>query len=391
MTWLDHILKKNPRLAIGLISGTSMDGVDAAMVSIRNHGEKTQLELQGFLTHPYPDGMQDMLTKCSTAGSGSIDETCRLNFLLGEFFAEAVFQLLKQTGVKATEVDFIGSHGQTLHHLPAPKEMFGYEIVSTLQLAEPSVIAKRTGIVTVADFRSADMGVGGQGAPLVPYFDFIAFRSADKNRILLNIGGIANVTVLNKAGSVADVRAFDTGPGNMVIDYLAHTFFSMPYDAAGEIGRSGEISQELLDIELQHPFFKKAPPKSTGREEFGQAFSERFIDRAQDLGVKPEGIVGTATELTAVSIAKAINNYLQQMDEIIISGGGAHNRFLMERLAEHVAPINVISLHEMGIPVDAKEAVCFAVLANETLFGQPGNVPSATGAREATILGKICL
>lgn len=371
-----------------------MDGVDAALVSIRNHGEEIQLELQDFLTHPYPDGLKETLMKCCAAGSGSINEICRLNFLLGEIFSEAVFALLQQTGVKSTEVDFIGSHGQTMHHLPEPKELFGYQIASTLQLGEPAVIAKRTGIVTVADFRPADMAVGGQGAPLAPYFDFVALRSTEKNRILLNIGGIANATVLKKSGSVEDVRAFDTGPGNMVIDYLAHTFFSTPYDPAGEIGRSGEISQELLDIVLEHSFFKKPPPKSTGREEFGRDFSERFVDRAQDFGLKPEAIIATATELTAVSTMNSVNDYVLpdfKIDEIIVSGGGAHNRFLMERLAEHAAPTAVMSLDALGIHVDSKEAVCFAVLANETLFGHAGNVPSATGARQAAVLGKICL
>jgi len=179
----------------------------------------------------------------------------------------------------------------------------------------------------------------------------------------------------------------------MVIDYLAHTFFSMPYDPAGEIARTGEISQELLDIVLEHSFFNEPPPKSTGREEFGREFSERFMGRAQDLALRPEAIIATATELTAVSILKNLNHYVSpelNLDEIIVSGGGAHNRFLMERLAEHAHPVVVLSLDELGIPADAKEAVCFAVLANETLFGQPGNVPSATGAREATVLGKVC-
>lgn len=394
MNWLDPILNKNPRLAIGLISGTSMDGVDAALVSIRNHGEEIHLELQEFLTHPYPDELKDMLLKGSTTGSGSIDEICRFNFLLGEIFADAALALLKQTGTQSADVDFIGSHGQTLQHLPTPDEMFGYKIASTLQLAEPSVIAKRTGIVTVADFRPADMALGGQGAPLAPYFDFIAFRSPEKSRVLLNIGGIANVTVLPKACSANEVRAFDTGPGNMVIDYLTQTFFSTPYDAAGDIARAGDLSQELLDIVLQQPFFKKPPPKSTGREEFGRDFSERFVETAQTLGLKPEAILATATELTVVAILNSLDAHVSPelpIDEIIVSGGGVHNRFLMQRLAGHAAPITVTSLDEHGIPVDAKEAVCFAVLANETLCGRPGSVPSATGAREATILGKICL
>lgn len=393
MKRLQKLFSKTQKLVVGLMSGTSIDGVDAALVNIKNQGLETQLELNHFLTYPYPDGVKETILENSTPGLGCVDDICRLNFLLGEIFSDAVISLLEVTEFNQEDVDLIGTHGQTIHHLPDEKPLFGYKIRSTLQLGEPSVIAKRTGILTVADFRPADMAMGGEGAPLVPYFDFIMFRSKEKNRGLLNIGGIANITVLKKHCKVEDIMAFDTGPGNMVIDALMQKLFNKPFDEEGRTAQSGQVAQELLEFGLQNSFFKKPPPKSTGREEFGQTFCERFLAEGDRFEIKPVDLVATATELIAHSIWEGYEKFVAPktvLDELIISGGGAENYFLMDSLHKKFQDISVNSIDDFGIPSEAKEAVCFAVLANETIMGIPNNVPGATGARQPTILGKIC-
>lgn len=390
---LQTIVSKPEKLAIGLMSGTSMDGVDAALVKILSHEADTRIELIDFITFSYPNGLKRKLLEISTPGKSSVDEICRYNVVLGEVFAEAVKVLIRESSISSNEVDFIGSHGQTVHHLPKADNLFDYSITSTLQLGEPSLIAKRTGILTVADFRPADMAMGGQGAPLVPYLDFVLFRSIEKNRALLNIGGIANLTVLKKNCSLNDVVAFDAGPGNMVIDFLMTELFSKPFDKNGERASSARASPELLDFSLKDPYFKRPPPKSTGREEFGVDFCLRFLDEAKRLNLEAGDIICTATELTVQSIVKALRQFVTPqvaIDELIVSGGGTENLYIMEGLSKAADGISVNPIDEYGIPSSAKEAVCFAVLANETICGNPGNVPSATGASGPTILGKVC-
>jgi len=393
MNRLQKIISKPEKLGIGLISGTSLDGVDAALVRIKNSGLETKVELIRFITFPYPEGLREKLLEISTPGKGSVDEICRYNIVLGEIFANAINALLEKAGVNADEVDFVGSHGQTVHHLPKPEKVFDYTITSTLQLGEPSVIAKRAGILTVADFRPADMALGGQGAPLVPYLDFTLFRSLEKSRALLNIGGIANFTILKNGCSLSDVIAFDTGPGNMVIDFLMNELFSSPFDKNGEIASSGRVSEKLLDLTLKHPYFKKQPPKSTGREEFGSEFCEKFLAESERLNLSKEDSITAASELTVRSILAALKNFGSSeivLDEIIVSGGGTENLYIMESLAAASGGVPVKPTDKYGIPSAAKEAILFALLANETICGNPGNVPSVTGANTATILGKIC-
>jgi len=368
-----------------------MDGVDAALVRIGGSGLNTKIELLAFETFPYPPGLRERLLEISTPGRGTVEEVCRLNVVVGEIFADAARRLMQNTGQRA---DLIGSHGQTIQHLPGPEEHFGYTVRATLQIGEPAVIAKRTGIITVADFRPADMAVGGQGAPLVPYFDFLIFRSAECSRLLLNIGGIANVTLLPRSCQVEDVTAFDTGPGNMVIDGLIKRLFGMEFDRDGRVSRQGNVHRELLEWALAFPFFQRPPPKSTGREEFGEAFIEEFLLKAHHWALKDEDIVATAVALTAESIHRAYGRFVEsktKVDELIVSGGGRHNVALMEALRRLFAPISVRTSDEFGVPSDAKEAMCFAVLANETVSGIPSNLPGATGAREPVVLGKICL
>ncbi len=394
MRQLQKLQSKIQKLGVGLMSGTSVDGVDAALVNIQNNGLEIKRELVHFLTFPYPDGIKETILDCSIPGRGSVDKICRLNFLLGEVFAEAVMALLDTANIKRDQVDFIGSHGQTVHHLPEEKQLFDYKIKSTLQLGEPSVIAKRTGIVTVADFRPADLALGGQGAPLVPYFDYVMFRSAFKNRALLNIGGIANLTVLKKNGRIEEIIALDTGPGNMVIDALMRKMFRLPFDKDGQIAQTGQVSLELLLFALSHPYFKKHPPKSTGREQFGTSFCEELFEKSNHLDLKSNDIIVTASEITAHTIWQAYQHFVAPIivvDELIVSGGGSNNLYLMESLRQKADNMFIKRIDEYGIPTEAKEAVCFALLANETLSGNDNNVPDATGAKHPTILGKICL
>ncbi len=282
------IFQKLEKRIIGLISGTSADGIDAALVRIRGHaGDKLEpherLQIEAFATFPYPPELREQLLAASLPGAGTVDLICRLNIAIGECFAQAALQIIQQAGVKPQDIDLIGSHGQTIHHLPFAEPLAGIPTSGTLQIGEPSVIAKRTGIITVADFRAADMALGGQGAPLVPFLDYMVFHSAELTRGVLNIGGIANLTVLKKGGTLNEVIAFDTGPGNMVIDALAQKFFGKPFDESGALAARGKVSENLLAELLQHPYFAKPIPKSTGREEFGAAYCEQLIQRAAHL------------------------------------------------------------------------------------------------------------
>ncbi|MFQ5604405.1 MAG: anhydro-N-acetylmuramic acid kinase [bacterium] len=391
---LEQVISKTERRVVGLMSGTSVDGVDAALVKIAGHGFDTQLELMHFLTWPYPEGLKEEIIKISTPGHGRVEEICIINVLVGEIFAEAVHRLLKEAGVDSKTVDLIGSHGQTIHHLPEAADYYNYKIRSTLQVGEPAVISQRTGIVTVADFRPADLAAGGQGAPLVPYFDLIRFRSTEKNRALLNLGGIANMTVLKKNCQMSEVRAFDTGPANMVVDALMQRLFNQPFDRDGRIAQSGSVSVKLLRRSLQHEYFHRQPPKSTGREMFGQEFCERFVKEADDLKLPAADILATAVELTVASIRQNYESFIApfvEIEELIVSGGGAKNPYLMRSLKDKFEKIPIRIIDEFGVPLDAKEAVCFAVLANETVNGIPNNVPAATGATRPVIMGKICL
>jgi anhydro-N-acetylmuramic acid kinase len=345
----------------GLISGTSVDGIDVAVVDIAEG-----IHVVAAKTIPYPLEVQAAILSVSNVNThtGTI---ARLNFLLGELFAEA----LVKTGVPMETIELIGSHGQTIFHEGEPVEFLGRKIASTMQIGEAAVIAGRTGIETIADFRPSDMAAGGKGAPLVPFLDYQLFRHPQHARIALNIGGIANITVIPANAKPEDVVAFDTGPGNMVMDAVAP-----PFDRDGEQARAGRVNTALLDRVLLDPYYRREPPKSCGREQYGAEF-------VRDTGID----IATATELTARTIALAIERY-PDTREVIASGGGAHNGYLMERLAALVQA-RVTTTAELGIGVDTKEAILFALLAYQTYQGRAGNLPSATGARKPMILGKI--
>jgi anhydro-N-acetylmuramic acid kinase len=349
----------------GLISGTSMDGIDVAIVDV----DERDLRLVAHDTVPYADDVRATILAVSNAHTHT-STISRLNFLLGHLFAEALIDTADKHGVPMDSIDLIGSHGQTIFHEGEPVEFCGREIASTMQIGEASVITLRTHIATFSDFRVGDMAAGGKGAPLVPFLDYRLFRSDSIGRIALNIGGIANITVIPAHATPADVIAFDTGPGNMIMDALAP-----PFDRDGEKARAGTVNREFLERLLEDPYYHQAPPKTAGREQYGAEFLDRGID------------IATAAELTVETIALAIRGY-SGIGEVIVSGGGAHNGYLMERLRA-VLPCTVVTSDERGVDIDAKEAVLFALLAYESYHSRPCNIPSATGARIAVPLGKL--
>jgi anhydro-N-acetylmuramic acid kinase len=392
MTILHRLQRKNTKLVVGLMSGTSVDGVDAALVKISGSGISTRLKLLAFESRPFPKEFRDLVLENSLPGTGSVDVITRLNILYAHFYAGAVKLVAHKAGIPVSRIDLIGSHGQTIQHLPLPVKLFGKEVRATLQIGDPSTLAKLTGIVTVGDFRTADMAAGGQGAPLVPYFDYLLFRSKTKNRILLNLGGIANFTVLPKNCRVKDVIAFDTGPANMVIDALMMKFFRKPYDKNGAVAMMGRVLQGLMAWLMSHPYFDQHPPKSTGRETFGRSFVQEILKRTR--GVRKQDIIATVTEFTALTVFDQYTRFVGSKmvpDEILVSGGGAHNRAIIEGLDHYFDRAKVKHIEDIGFSSDAKEAVCFAVLANETICEHPANVPNVTGAKRPVILGKICL
>jgi anhydro-N-acetylmuramic acid kinase len=392
MSRLSLLQNKRTKLVVGLISGTSADGIDAALIRITGGGASTRLDQLAFGTYKYPRGFRELLLSNSLPGIGSVDLLCELNVLVAHFFADAVRKVVRKARIPLSSVDLIGSHGQTIHHLPAAKRAFGTITRSTLQIGDPSTIAQLTGIVTVGDFRTADMAAGGQGAPLVPYFDYLLFRSKKKSRLLLNIGGIANVTALPRNCSIDDVMAFDTGPGNMIVDALMSRWYGKRFDAGGRTALHGELLPGLLLSLASQPYFSKKPPKSTGRELFGASFLPR-IERLLPK-TKREDILATVTELTPFAVFDQYNRFIaprMRPDEVLVSGGGAHNRAMMEALSDYFRPVPVKRIESAGFSSDAKEAVCFAVLANETISENPANIPQVTGARRPVILGKICL
>lgn len=384
---LDRLVRKRWRVA-GLMSGTSVDGVTAAVIDITPRG----IKVLAFDTMPYPASVRWRLFRLFSPETGRVDEVCHLNFVVGEVFADALVWLCRKAEIPLDSIDLVGSHGQTVYHIPEPRQSGRHAIRSTLQIGEPSVIAERTGITTVADFRPRDIAAGGEGAPLVPHTDDILFRDKRKIRAVQNLGGIANVTYLPAGGKSGGLLAFDTGPGNMIIDRMTHraTDGESAFDAGGKLAARGDVDERLLKELLAHPFLRRRPPKSTGREMFGVPFSDDLYERSRRRGLAPADIVATVTAFTADSIAEAYGRFLPKPpDEVILCGGGARNRTLVRRLEERVAPARVLSTGDFGIDIEAKEAVSFAILAWETIHHRPGNVPAATGAGHPVVLGKI--
>ncbi len=384
-------LRKKVKNVVGLMSGTSLDGVDAVLTEMENSGTKCRFRLLAFRTYAYPTELKGLILKNSDPNTCNLYELTRLNNLLGQFYADAVKKVVRAARKRMSDIDLIGSHGQTMCHLPESSQMFGKTVRSTLQIGDPAVLAVLTGITTVGDFRIADMALDGEGAPLVPYLDYLAFRSPKISRGLLNIGGIANLTVIPKGAAIDDVIAFDTGPGNMVIDGLSRFYFGQMYDRDGRYASQGVVRAELLRSLARHPFLHRRPPKSTGREEFGNRYVREVMDLSRRFD--PLDVVATVTDFTAFSVYENYRVFVEEkspFDELIVSGGGVHNHALMEKLRMYFGGVRVCTVDELGVSSDAKEALCFAVLANETVSGNPTNLPRVTGARRKAILGKVC-
>jgi anhydro-N-acetylmuramic acid kinase len=383
---------KESRLIAGLMTGTSLDGVDAALVEIVGSGFFTRIKLKHFVSLPFDSAVREELMKVASGKMTSGHAISQLNFLLGILYSDAVSRLCREARIDVAQLDLIGSHGQTIFHQSEPSSFCGRQIASTLQIGEASFLAEKTGATIISDFRPRDMAAGGKGAPLIPYVDYLLFRDQRLGRLLLNIGGIANVTSIPAAAKMSQVKAFDTGPGNMVMDALVRRFThgEKRFDARGDMARSGSVIPDLLDHLLAMDYFSRRPPKTAGREQFGESFVAMLLERA--IFHKVEDLVRTAAEVTACSIAKAIESFAipeAHIDQLVVSGGGARNEFLVARLKALLPQLEFLYSGDLGIPADAKEAIGFAILANETFNLHAGNVPSATGARHPVVLGKV--
>ncbi len=375
-------------IVLGMMSGTSGDGIDTAIVEIFGIPPEVEWRLLHHDHYPFPKEIRDEIFACFRPETGSVDRLCKLNFALSEEYARAALASIAKAGMKPEDIDLIGNHGQTLWHIPA-----GQPHSSTLQIGDPSVIAERTGIAVVSNFRTADMAAGGNGAPLVSFADNILFRAPGKVRALQNIGGIGNVTFLPKLEDTAGkVIAFDTGPGNMLMDYAAGLISggTLAYDKDARFALQGKVCEELLDEIMRDPYFSKRPPKTTGREYFGVQYGAELKKRADKLKLSDHDFIATLTALTARSIADAYRDFLPAFpDEVIVSGGGALNPLLMRMLRELLSPASVFPIDDLGMLSEAKEAAAFALMAYETWYKRPGNVPSATGAGHPVIMGSV--
>lgn len=393
---IDGFRERKAATVIGLMSGTSLDGIDAAIVRIEGSGLEASVKLLHFESVPLAPPLREKLKELCTIGQSSVALVCGMNVYMAERFAEAALTAVSRSGLTMDDVDLVSSHGQTVWHIPEADAGDPYLVRSTLQIGDISVLAKRTGKPVVGDFRPADMAVGGQGAPLVPYGDLILFRHPRKGRLLQNIGGIGNCTALIPNAQPRDVFAFDTGPGNMVIDETVHllTEGRLAYDDGGRMAAAGTTDGTLVAELIAHPYFSLAPPKSTGRELFGKAYTADFVAKAQARGLPDADIVATATAFTAESIAAGYRRFVFprcRIDEVIVSGGGARNAELMRMLAQRLPEQRIMTSGALGVDDDAKEAVIFALLGNDFMHGICNNLPSATGAAVPTVMGKLAL
>jgi len=375
---------------IGLISGTSADGISAALVHVTDRASgRPEVRLVAHTTSPYPTEVRrramDLFTQPATT-----QEIASLHYLLGQLFADAAVTVARAAGCAMDDIDLIASHGQTVAHVGVPDPADPWSRAATLQLGEAAVIAERTGLPVIADFRAGDIAAGGQAAPLVPYADLVLLGSP-RGRIALNLGGISNITVLPAGGGREDVYAFDCGPANMVIDGLVRRSSggADAFDRDGAGAARGTIHEDLLASLLSHPFVDAPPPKTAGHEQFGRGFLEALLARWGTL--PPDDLVATATAFAADAIARNIARFVlphHAIDDLVAAGGGVHNPALMRRLERAVAPIRVRRVDEFGVPSEAKEALAFALLGHASLMGIPGNLPRVTGARHPVVLGK---
>lgn len=403
--------KNKSMLVLGLISGTSADGIDVALVRIARRPQAERgihARLLDFHSFPFRAAVRAEILRVANGGATDTAGISNLNFLLGEVFARAALDACKRFKVDPRRIALIGSHGQTIYHQGRRQPFLGApQIASTLQIGEPAVIAERTGITTVGDFRTADMAAGGEGAPLVPFVDYLLYCDSRRARVALNIGGIANLSVIRAAARPADVIAFDTGPGNMIIDALVRHFTRgrQTFDRDAAMATCGVLLPQLLMRLLAHPYLHQPPPKTCGREQFGEAFARGIVDWGRKSKSRPESLVRTATLLTPLSIVAACHRWvfpalrrgrgggaIPSACDLILAGGGAHNPLIRAQIEAGLAAhgVRVVTSGDLGVPEDGKEAFAFAILAYETWHRRPSNLPSATGARHPAILGKIC-
>jgi anhydro-N-acetylmuramic acid kinase len=378
-------------IVAGVMSGTSADGINVALVRITQRGQECPRHtILAHAEYPFSALVRRTILNMMNAESARVANLARLNFLLGELYAEAVAKTARRQRIK---LDLVGCHGQTLYHQGTAAPFLGRKLAVTWQTGEGAVMAARLGVPVVSDFRPADMAVGGKGAPLVPFLDYALYRDSHIGRIAQNIGGIANLTAIPANAKPAQVIAFDSGPGNMLMDAVTEKLFDQPYDRGGRIAASGQVLDGVVSHLAQAAFFRRQPPKTAGREEFGSAYAKEFLRRCGSADNRD--VVATATALTAQSIVDSVRRFVPRTrgryQEMIVSGGGANNAALIAMLRNELAPLG-IGLRfsdEFGVPIEAKEAVAFAVLAYETWHRRPSNVPSATGAKRPAILGKI--
>ncbi len=368
-------------IAIGLMSGTSLDGVDAALVEIKNE----HFELLKFVTLDYDERFKSRLMRNLSNETAKLSEICSLNFELGDQFVQAIDLLLQGSGFCHSDIAFVASHGQTIWHNPKPK---GELVPSTLQIGEPSVITAKTGLTVVSDFRTMDVAEGGEGAPLVPMSEFMLFKSDTENTILQNLGGIANLTYLPKRATINDVVAFDNGPGNVMIDYFTKKYFQKPYDEGGKIALSGQVIAPIFAELIKDEFITRKPPKSTGRELYNQKFMEELAEKRHFSDYPKNDVITTVSEFTVYAMITNYRLFTPKFDRIVLSGGGSHNNYIRKRLQENLNK-PVLTQEDLGYSSDAKEAVAFAVLGYLTINHRPGNVIGATGAQRPAVLGKI--
>ena len=378
-------------LVAGIMSGTSVDGIDVVLVNIQGEGFEQTVRIEGFQEVPFPAGIRKEVLAISNTRTHTANIS-QLNFLLGTLFGEAVVETCKCTGIPIEKIELVGSHGQTIYHQAEGSDLSGREVRSTMQIGEAACIAHILKTPVVADFRPADMAAGGQGAPLVPFVDYLLFRHQTDNRVALNIGGIANLTAIPAYSGAESVIAFDTGPGNMVIDALVEysTKGARSYDCNGEMASRGKVNEPLLAELLADQYYRQPAPKSTGREQYGSAYVAKLLD--QD--ITPESLIATAARLTSQTIVLGIERLvlpIMPVNQLIVSGGGLHNPVIMQDIQKGLPATEVLTSSDFGIEGDAKEALAFAVFAYETYHGRPSNLPSATGASCSKILGKISL
>jgi anhydro-N-acetylmuramic acid kinase len=380
---------------IGMMSGTSADGIDLALVRIEGAPPAIRAKFEAHHRASFPNALRRAILRTANGGATSSEEISQLNFLLGEEFARAVTAACGRWQVPLRSIELLGSHGQTIYHQGIRSRFLGLRAVaSTLQIGEPSIIAARTGVTTIADFRPADMAAGGQGAPLVPFVDYLLYRDNSLSRVTLNIGGIANITIIPRRARPIDVRAFDTGPGNMIIDGLVEhaTRGRASFDRDARLAFGGHTNGPLLGRMMSDPFLRKKPPKTAGREQFGRIYTDYLIAWGRQHGTRLADLLRTATVFTSVSIADALYRFVlpqAKIDELIVAGGGAKNPLIMAQLSAALPGIAIVPAGQFGVPEEAKEAFAFAVLAYEAYHQRANNLPSATGARHPAIMGKL--